>query len=206
MEDDPDSRSHPATSEYRRALRDYTQLTRHRLANPLTAITAGIETLRELDEQLEPEVREHLLDALQRTAAQLEMAVLHPELAPDAEDGDGGGLSLDGRALADLLVADAVEAEQHARTINEELFAKVATKPEQPTRFLCECWAMECAEHVTLSLADYFIVHARHDQFVIAPGHDMPSVEHVTERRDDWWVVRKTPEALRTAIDERTRR
>lgn len=194
-----------AAGEYRRALHDYTQLTRRRLANPLTAIAAGVATLRELDDQLDDEVRHELLASLERTARQLEVSVLHPELG--IEDGaDGSLLGLDAQTLADLVVADAVEAEQHARTLNERLFAQVAQSPDTPIRFLCECWAMECTEQVTMTLADYFIVHARHDQFVIAPHHDLPTVEHVTERRDGWWVVRKTPQALRTALERSAER
>lgn len=200
------------TREYRRALRDFTQLTRRRLANPLTAIAAGVTVLRELEDELDPEVRQELLRCLQRTAAGVEREVLHPELAGagfgsgnGGGDGSGSGSipGLDARQLADLLVADAVEAEQHARGINERLFSQVSATPEQPIEFLCECWALECDEHVRLPIVDYFIVHARHDQFVIAPGHDLEAVEHVMERHEGWWVVRKTADAMRTAMDER---
>jgi hypothetical protein len=56
-----------------------------------------------------------------------------------------------------------------------------------------------------MPMADYWIVHARHDQFVVASGHDLPSVEQVVERHPGWWVVRKTAAAMRTALDERMR-
>lgn len=187
---------------YRRALRGYTELTRRRLANPLTAITASVNTLRELDSDLAPDVREALLASLERTARQLEVSVLHPELGLDGSV-DGALQDLDEQDLADMVVAEAVEAEQHARTVNERLFAQVTQQPDASIRFLCECGDRDCAEQVTMSLSEYFLVHARHDQFVICPHHDLPTVEHVTERRDGWWVVRKTPQALRTALEAR---
>lgn len=195
--------SHPER-EYRRALRDFAELTQHRLASRLTSITAGITALQELDDHLDPEIRHEVLAALQRTASELEVAVIHPELANDG-DGDGVVPRMDGADLAELLVADVVHAEQHARSINERLFMQVASSPEAPVDFLCECWAIECSATVTLPMADYWIVHARHDQFVVAPGHDLPSLEQVVERHGDWWVVRTTSEALRTALDRRLR-
>jgi hypothetical protein len=190
--------------EYRRAMRDFTQLSRRRLSNHLTAITGGLTALRDLDEHLDRRVRGQLLESLLDAAADLERVVLHPELARDG-DGDGAVIDLDDAQLAEVLVADIVHAEQHARTINERLFTQLAATPEQPVDFLCECWALECEETVTLPMADYWIVHARHDQFVIAPGHDMPTVEQVVEQRDSWWVVRKSAASMQSALDHRLR-
>jgi signal transduction histidine kinase len=187
---------------YRRAMRDFSQIARHRLAAPLTSMAAGIEALQELDDHLDEDTRREVLAALQKTACELETAILHPELTRDGA-GDGAVPRLDGTQLAQLLVADIVEAEQHARAINERLFMQVADRAEQPVDFLCECWAIECQETVTLPMADYWIVHARHDQFVVAPGHELPAVEQVVERHGDWWVVRKSAEVMRTALHHR---
>ena len=185
-------------------MRDFTHLNQRRLGARLTAITGALTVLRDLDVDLDRGVRAKLLESLLDAAVDLERVVLHPETA---RDGAGDGLGeLDGAQLAELLVADIVHAEQHARAINERIFARLADGPEEPVEFLCECWAMECDEVVTLPMADYWIVHSRHDQFVIAPGHDMPSVEQVVERHGDaWWVVRKDPATMRSALDHRLR-
>ena len=186
-------------------MRDFTHLNQRRLGTHLTAITGGLTALRDLDVELDRSIRAKLLDSLLDVASDLERVVLHPETARDGA-GDGAIGELDGAQLAELLVADIVHAEQHARAINERIFTKLAGSPEEPVEFLCECWAIECDQVVTLPMADYWIVHSRHDQFVIAPGHDMPSIEQVVERHgDDWWVVRKAPATMRATLDHRLR-
>ena len=188
-----------AAGEYRRALRDYTQLTRHRLANPLTAITVGIQTLRDLD--LDEATRLEVLDAMHETAARLERAVLHPELLSPEEAGLVPVPTLSDSELAQQLQADAVHAEIRAREVNRSLLEHVAAGPDrdQEVGFLCECWATECVETISLPLDRYFAVHQRPDQFVICPGHDLPTVEYDFDRDDDHWIVRKTERALDTA-------
>lgn len=69
--------------EYERALRDYTQLMRHRLANPLMAIRGGITTLQETE--LDEQARQQLLDMVNEQAKQLELVALHPEPVGDEE-------------------------------------------------------------------------------------------------------------------------
>ena len=188
-----------AAVEYRRALRDYTQQTRHRHAHPLTAITVGIQTLRDLD--LDDDTRRQVLDAMHETAARLERAVLHPELLSPEEAGLAPIPTLSDNELARQLQADAVHAEIRAREVNRSLLEHVAVGQDrdQEVGFLCECWATECVETISLPLDRYFAVHERPDQFVICPGHDLPTVEHVVDRDDDHWIVRKTERALDTA-------
>jgi signal transduction histidine kinase len=72
--------------EYARALRDYKQLARHRLANPLTAIRGGIQALREIPE-LDPETQQQLLDAVDKEARRLEKLALEPAVASAEEQG-----------------------------------------------------------------------------------------------------------------------
>ena len=68
--------------EYARALADYRQLARHRLANPLTALRTGIGALRSLD--LDPSQRKSVLEALERETRRLEQLALDPQpLAPE---------------------------------------------------------------------------------------------------------------------------
>lgn len=76
-------RSTHAAREYERALYHYTQLMRHRLANPLTAIHGGIATLQELE--LDATTRRQILDAMELKTRELEQVALHPELLSSEE-------------------------------------------------------------------------------------------------------------------------
>ncbi|MCW2927811.1 MAG: hypothetical protein JWM86_1779 [Thermoleophilia bacterium] len=190
-----------AAAEYRRALLDYTQLVRHRLANPLTAITAGVSTLRDLDAVIDTETRLEILDAMSETAARLERAVLHPELDTGVEAELKAIPEVDAD-LAGLIEVVAVKAEQHSREINQKLADQLQDFGARTVEVFCECWAPQCKGTMSLRLRDYYSIHRREDQFVICPGHDLPSIEDVVERTDEYWVVRKTPEAMQAAADD----
>jgi signal transduction histidine kinase len=63
--------------EYARALHDYRQLARHRIANPLAAIRGGVATLRDIDD-LDVVTRRRLLEMLDEQAARLQEISLGP--------------------------------------------------------------------------------------------------------------------------------
>jgi signal transduction histidine kinase len=65
--------------EYNRALVDFRRLIRHRLANPLTAVTGALETL-EARPDIEPELRADLLRAAHEAAERLQDVALGPEI------------------------------------------------------------------------------------------------------------------------------
>jgi signal transduction histidine kinase len=69
--------------EYERALRDYRSLARHRLANPLTVIRGGLETLR--SQKLSRRQRDELIEAIAIEAARLESVALDPRANGDEE-------------------------------------------------------------------------------------------------------------------------
>lgn len=71
--------------EYERALHDYRQLARHRVANPLAAIRGGIETLRDLDD-LTTADRKGLIEMLHGQAVRLEQLSLDPHPAAPEEE------------------------------------------------------------------------------------------------------------------------
>ena len=64
--------------------------------------------------------------------------------------------------------------------------------------YFCECADPECREHIALTKAEYEGVRASSLTFFIVPGHELPEVETVIERHDDWVVIRKTPEVAET--------
>ena len=61
-------------------------------------------------------------------------------------------------------------------------------------RFVCECGHANCTEVLGLPLEIYQSVRTDARRFIIAPDHDMPEIEDVVLRRDDWYVVRKHDE------------
>ena len=189
-----------AAAEYRRALRDYTQLVRHRLANPLTALTVGVATLRDLEPGLDSRTRCRILDSMAETALRLEQAVLHPDRETSSEGGLRSSPDVTGD-VAGLVDVAAVKAEQHMRQINERMVDQLEPEPHRTIDFFCECWAPQCDGTITLPLHRYFAIHERPDQFVIRPGHELPSVEDVVERQSGFWVVRKRADVLEAADD-----
>jgi hypothetical protein len=63
--------------------------------------------------------------------------------------------------------------------------------PDEPVPFACECDDPTCARAVELPLADYERAVTPHDQFVVFPGHEDPSVERVIEEHPRYLVVSK---------------
>jgi hypothetical protein len=62
---------------------------------------------------------------------------------------------------------------------------------DEPIPIVCECGDPECIMALEVTGSRWEEVHAREDQFLVAPGHVAPDVEAVIDRRDDHWVVRK---------------
>jgi len=187
-----------AEAEYGRALLDYTQLVRHRIANPLTAVKGGIQTL--LDLPLEEAIRRQMLEAMLESARQLERVALHPEQV-GAEEGD---LRPTPAPLAD---EDAMRSmrdqgghvEADFRDVNRELIDVVGSGGRRTIVFVCECSARDCSSPISMSLDDYYSVHGDGAQFIVVPNHDLPAIEDVVRREADWWVVKKRGKPARDA-------
>lgn len=177
-----------AAAEYRRALLDYTQLVRHRIANPLTAISGGIRTLLEHD--LDETTRVQLLTLMLQKAEELERVALRPD-SLRAEEATLAPAPHGASALLGAIHSDAAAVESRFRELNERLIAPLEDGHDRLFGFICECAAEECIEPVALTLPDYFAIHLDARMFVIAPHHDLPGVEDVVRREDGWWVVRK---------------
>ena len=71
------ARARHCAEEYERALSDYTQLMRHRIANPLTAIRGSAQTLRDLP-SLDDDTRTRLLEIIVEMAERIEQVSLEP--------------------------------------------------------------------------------------------------------------------------------
>jgi len=92
------------------------------------------------------------------------------------------------------------ENEEHARKLNRRLEGvtraiRVEDEPERdaerPAGFFCECADDGCRDRIPVRLDRYDEIHADPDRFVVVPGHEVPRVERVVERRADHVVVEK---------------
>ena len=177
-----------AAAEYHRALLDYNQLVRHRIANPLTAIGGGIKTLLERD--LDRSTQRELLASMLEESHRLERVALGPTVI-GAEEESLRPTPRRALHMLDALHTNAAEVESRFRYLNEQMAGPLGDTHEKLFGFACECAAEECYEPVALTLAEYFQIHTDPRTFVIAPHHDLSSVEKVVRKEDDWWVVKK---------------
>jgi hypothetical protein len=95
------------------------------------------------------------------------------------------------------------------RTVNEEVrgLSKRFAVVEDPLSVVCECGLADCSEHVAVPAEDYERVRAEPTYFIILPGHELPDVESVVERHEQYFVVRKhegLPAELAREADRKT--
>jgi hypothetical protein len=72
---------------------------------------------------------------------------------------------------------------------------------------ICECGNSECTERLELPAAAYERVRGDARQYVIAKGHEIPSVETVVKQADGYDVVQKdegVPADLSRELDPRS--
>ena len=79
------------------------------------------------------------------------------------------------------------------RSVNERVEEVVQPGAEEEIDFLCECGDSGCAEKVTLARQEYEQVRADSAQFAVYPGHEIPDIEEVVRRAEQFFVVRKHP-------------
>ena len=84
---------------------------------------------------------------------------------------------------------------------NEDLFRKVNDQIEGVNEafgtitgtmsLLCECGTIDCIEQIDLTLDEYRDLRADPTHFAVKPGHEIPDVETIVERRSGYDVVAK---------------
>src|SRR5690349_9391809 len=88
---------------------------------------------------------------------------------------------------------------------NEALFRKVneeirhLSDAPATAEFVCECSSTDCAERLDVPLSVYEAVRANARQFLVAPGHERPEVEHIVSASLRYVVVEKEGAARRVA-------
>lgn len=85
------------------------------------------------------------------------------------------------------------------RDVNEGI-ALINAGWESPTlELLCECGTAGCSERVELTAEEYERVRAHPTHFVLVPGHQDDTVEHVLHREGDHLVVENFGDAATIA-------
>jgi hypothetical protein len=64
--------------------------------------------------------------------------------------------------------------------------------------YLCECADPECREKLALTREQYEHVRIDSRHFAVLGGHEVPDVEVVIEKIDDWVIVEKPAEVEET--------
>lgn len=83
------------------------------------------------------------------------------------------------------------------RSVNERI-EQIATSSgidDHVFEFFCECSNAGCTLLLPMTVSAYEEVRRDPRHFVVAPGHELPEIETVVERRRDYQVVRKHGEA-----------
>ena len=90
------------------------------------------------------------------------------------------------------------------RELNErlrEITETIAPGDAGALELFCECGRADCMEKIHVPALAYEAVRARAELFVVAPAHDVETVERVLERADGYWIVEKHEEEAQTARD-----
>ncbi len=86
------------------------------------------------------------------------------------------------------------------RDINERIEAGTwISSADEPIAFACECAALRCNVLVELTVSEYESVRAHPRRFLLAPGHELASIEVVVYSGDGYVVVEKQGEAAAVA-------
>jgi hypothetical protein len=82
--------------------------------------------------------------------------------------------------------------------LNEALFREVnervqALAGDGVLTIVCECGAQDCTAELRIESSAYQDIRSDPSLFAIARGHEVPDVEEVVQRTDEYDVVRKHP-------------
>lgn len=91
-----------------------------------------------------------------------------------------------------------VNNEQLAREKNEaatkglkKYFRKDKSLQSTPVSFECECADSACKETILISIQDYEKKHKKRNEFVVVPGHNVPTIENVVAESIHYDTVKK---------------
>lgn len=95
------------------------------------------------------------------------------------------------------------------REVNERIegLAETFDLTSEPLDFVCECGDAGCVQRITMSHAEYEQLRSDPHQFAVHPGHELPEVETVVDKRKGYDVVSKdsgVPEQVAEQTDPRS--
>jgi hypothetical protein len=95
------------------------------------------------------------------------------------------------------------------REVNERIegLAETFELKSEPLDLLCECGDASCIQRITMSHAEYEELRSDSHQFAVHPGHEIPEVERVVDKRKGYDVVAKesgAPEQVAEQTDPRS--
>jgi hypothetical protein len=94
------------------------------------------------------------------------------------------------------------EVNEQIETLNQGL----AAISDEKMHIVCECASLDCAEQLTVPIADYERIRADAELFFVARGHERLDVEVVVEENPAFTVVRKNKGAPAQIAHETYRR
>jgi hypothetical protein len=106
--------------------------------------------------------------------------------------------------MTDTAADRPVIAEIRGRRVNEAI--ERGARGHGKAVFLCECGIFGCSRTIELPLEAYAAVRQSFDRFLIAPGHELTTVDRVVEEHAEYSVVVKRsgrPAELARATDPR---
>jgi len=79
------------------------------------------------------------------------------------------------------------------REVNERIegLAETFGLGGQPLDLICECGSTSCTQQIRMTTADYEALRKEPTLFAVYPGHEIPDVEDIIDRRDGYDVIQK---------------
>lgn len=95
------------------------------------------------------------------------------------------------------------------REVNERIedIAEAFDVKSEPLDLVCECGDATCVQRITMSHAEYEQLRSDPRQFAVHPGHEIPDVERVLDKRKGYDIVEKdhgVPEQVAEQTDPRS--
>src|SRR5581483_3774210 len=91
------------------------------------------------------------------------------------------------------------EFEALQRIAKEEDHKPFPSTKQVTVHFYCECSNPACRERIIMTLHTYIKLHKKHNQFILIPGHEIPSIEHTVKQGDAYIMVEKRGKVPRHA-------
>ena len=93
------------------------------------------------------------------------------------------------------------------RAVNEQIESLNQQLQAPDMQVVCECGDPQCVARLSITYEEYERVRKDPRRFVIAPGHDIPDVETVLEKHDEFHIIEKVhpePEQIAEQTDPRS--